>query len=129
MIDKEQEIYEALATALRAEFGEDNIFITWAELSNTPPKFPAVSIIKTSNSINENGVTLTSLENVVKEEYKVESFSNKSTGRVEETKLISDICNGIMLEKWYLRSFDEPIANADPNVARRITRFKNSIVI
>ena len=70
MIDKESEIFAAVAKALRAKF--EGIYVIGAEMTSTPPKFPAVSFVQTNNAIRNEYSTFNSLENVVNEDYKAE---------------------------------------------------------
>ena len=63
MIDDEKELFEAVATALRNKF--KSIYVIGAELSDAPPKFPAVSFVQTNNAARTQYSTFDSLENVV----------------------------------------------------------------
>ena len=63
MIDHEDYIFKVVASKLREEYGVDNIYIIGEELSNTPSKFPAVSITQADNLINTQYCTLENSEN------------------------------------------------------------------
>ena len=127
MIDKETEIFNAVAKELRAKF--KSIFVSGAEMSPTPPKFPAVSFVQTNNSVKTEHSTFDSLENVVKEEYKAEVFSNLTKGKEAQTKEITTVISDVMCEFGYERTFCEPIPNADATISRRMSRFTNRNVI
>jgi hypothetical protein len=73
MIDKESEIFSAAAKALRLKYKK--IYVIGTELASTPPKFPAVSIVQSLSAIQAQYSTFNSLENVAREDYKVEVFS------------------------------------------------------
>ncbi|MEG0898500.1 MAG: hypothetical protein RSF40_02165 [Oscillospiraceae bacterium] len=128
MIDREKEVFNDITQALRNRLGIDGIYIIGTSMTSSPPKFPAVSLVKIWNKVNKNGTTFEKIENVVSEEYKAEICCNKDIGKEEEAKKIVSIIDEIISKKGYVRVFDEPIANTDPNIARRIARFKNENV-
>lgn len=127
MIDKELDVYSYVAAALRAEF--PNIYIVGTELSSTPPRFPAVSIVQTNNAVRAEYSTFESIENVVQEDYKTETYSNLITGKEAETKAITAVISKAMNDLRYERTFCEPVANGDPTINRRIARFTKRNVI
>ena len=127
MIDKESEIFDAVAKALRKKF--NGIYVIGTELSSTPPKFPAVSIVQTNNIIRDAFSTFNSLENVVREDYKAEVCSNLEKGKEAQTKEITGVISDVMRDLGYERTFCEPIANADTTVSRRMSRYTKNTVI
>ena len=127
MIDKENEIFKAVATALRKK--NKNIYIIGAEMSPTPPKFPAVSFVQTNNALKSNFSTFDSLENVVTEDYKAEVFSNLEKGKEAQTKEITSIISDVMSGFGYERTFCEVVPNADATINRRMSRYRKNNVI
>ena len=127
MIDKETEIFNAVARALREKF--KGIYVIGTEISQAPSKFPAVSIVQTNNSIRAEHSTFNSLENVVSEEYKVEAYSNLEKGKETQTKEIISAISDVMSDFGYQRTFCEPIPNADATINRRMGRFQKNNVI
>jgi hypothetical protein len=127
MINKETETFVFVADKLRKNF--NGIYVIGAELTSTPPQFPAVSIVQTNNAINESYSTFGSLENVVREEYKAEVFSNLTKGKEAQTKEITAVISDVMCEFNYERTFCEPIPNADAAISRRMSRYTNKNVI
>lgn len=126
MIDKENDVFEAVSMGLRKKY--EGIYIVGTELATTPPRFPAVSLIQTNNTVRTEYSTFHSLENVVKEEYKVETYSNLEHGKEVQTKEITMDISDIMHSLGYERTFCEPIANLDATIARRVSRFvKNNV--
>ena len=126
MIDKENEVFQAVASGLRKKYKD--IYIVGTELVTTPPRFPAVSFLQTNNSVRENYSTFHRLENVVKEDYKAEVYSNLEKGKEAQTKEITMVISDIMSDLGYERTFCEPVANIDATVSRRISRFtKNNV--
>ena len=127
MIDKENEIFNTVSSALRKKF--KGIYVVGTELTATPPKFPTVSFVQTNNVIKENYSTFNNLENVAQEDYKAEVCSNLTEGKEAQTKEITNIISDIMSDLGYMRVFCEPVANADPTVNRRISRYRKNNVI
>lgn len=127
MIDKENDIFNAVAKNLREKFPK--IYVVGTEIISAPPRFPAVSFIQTNNAIEGNYSTFSNLENVVKEEYKAEVFSNLTKGKEAQTKEITAVISDVMCEFNYERTFCEPIPNADETISRRMSRYSNRNVI
>ena len=127
MIDKENEIFKAVSAALRKEI--KSIYVIGAEMSPTPPKFPAVSFVQTNNSTKTEHSTFDSLENVVTEDYKAEVYSNLEKGKEAQTKEITSIISNVMNELGYARTFCEVVPNTDSTINRRMSRYRKNNVI
>ena len=127
MIDKESEIFKAVSTALRQKI--TGIYVIGAELSDTPPKFPAVSFVQTNNAIKTQHSTFDSLENVVTEDYKAEVFSNLTKGKEAQTKEITSVISDVMSGLGYERTFCEMVPNTDSTINRRMSRYRKNNVI
>lgn len=127
MINKETDVFAYVSAKVRAEIKD--IYVIGTELSATPPKFPAVSIVQTNNVINETYATFSNLENVAKEDYKVEVCSNLEQGKEAQTREITEVISNAMSELDYVRVFCEPIVNADSTVHRRMSRYRKNNVI
>ena len=127
MIDKEKEVFTTVAERLREKHPE--IYVVGTELTSTPPRFPAVSIVQTNNAIRTEHSTFDSLENVVSEDYKAEVYSNLAKGKEAETKVITNDISDVFCELGYERTFCEPIMNGDPTLSRRVSRYRKNNVI
>ena len=127
MIDKETEIFKAVAKALRNAF--KGIYVIGAEMSSAPPKFPAVSFVQTNNAIKNEFSTFDSLENVVMEDYKAEVFSNLEKGKEAQTKEITLVISDAMSDFGYERTFCEVVPNTDATINRRMSRYRKNNVI
>ena len=127
MIDKETEIFKAVSTALRKQL--KSIYIIGAEMSDTPPRFPAVSLVQTNSTVNSEHSTFDKLENVVSEDYKAEVFSNLETGKEAETKEITHIISDVFSGFGYARTFCEVVPNTDSTINRRMSRYRKNNVI
>ena len=127
MIDKENEIFNVVATTLREKI--EGIYVIGAEMSPTPPKFPAVSFVQTNNTIKTEHTTFDSLENVVSEDYKAEVYSNLEKGKETQTKEITNIISDVMSNLGYARTFCEVVPNTDSTINRRMSRYRKNNVI
>ena len=127
MIDKEKEVFEVVAAGLRSKY--KSIYIIGAEMTDAPPKFPAVSLIQTNNGVKTEYSTFDSLENVVGEDYKAEVYSNLSKGKEAETKEIIKDISDLMASLGYERTFCEMVPNGDSTIGRRMARFRKQNVI
>ena len=127
MIDKETAVFKAVSTALRKKY--KGIYVIGAEMSPTPPKFPAVSFVQTNNAVKGEYSTFDSLENVVSEDYKAEVFSNLEKGKEAQTKEITSIISDVMGNLGYERTFCEVVPNADSTINRRMSRYRKNNTI
>ena len=127
MIDKEPEMFKAVADALRIKF--NGIYVIGAEMSDAPPKFPAVSFVQTNNIVKTEHSTFLSLENVAQEDYKAEVYSNLEKGKEAQTKEITKEISDIMSSFGYERTFCEIVPNNDSTINRRMSRYRKNNVI
>jgi hypothetical protein len=127
MIDKESEVFKAVSQGLRKKY--KSIYVVGTELTTTPPRFPAVSLIQTNNSVRSEYSTFDSLENVVSEDYKAEVFSNLEKGKEAQTKEITAVISDVMSSLGYERTFCEPVPNMDSTIHRRMSRYRNNNTI
>ena len=127
MIDKETEVFKAVAKRLRKKF--PGIYVIGTEMVSAPPQFPAVSFVQTNSAIQGRYSTFNSLENVAKEDYKVEVCSNLEQGKETQARDITTVITDAMSELGYVRIFCEPIVNADSTVHRRMSRYRKNNVI
>ena len=130
MIDNEQLVYDGVSTALRTAF--NGIFIVGVEITDAPPQFPAVSIVRKNSEVNKKYSTFEYIENVASEEYEFGIFSNLESEKEakQQTKNILAVINGVMCEDlFYIRSFSQPIPNADTKYTRHVARYKKTDVV
>lgn len=127
MIDKESEVFEAVAKALRTKY--KSIYIIGTEITDAPPKFPAVSLVQTNNTVQAKFSTFDRLENVVGEEYKAEVYSNLEKGKEAQTKEITSTISDVMGSLGYERTFCEMVPNMDTTISRRMSRYRKNNVI
>ena len=130
MIDNEQLVYDKTSAALRTAF--DTIHIVGVEITDTPPQFPAVSIVKKNSGVNERYSTFERVENVASEEYEFGIYSNLENKKEAKRQTIEvlAVINGVMCDElFYIRSFCHPIPNADRKYTRIIARYKKTDVV
>lgn len=130
MIDNEQIVYDEVSTSLRDAF--DGIFVIGTEITDAPPQFPAVAIVKKNSEVNMKYSTFESVENVASEEYEFGIFSNLESQKEakQQIKNILAVINGVMCDDlFYIRSFCQPIPNADTKYTRQIARYKKTDVV
>ena len=127
MIDKESQMFKAVADALRIKFKD--IYVIGAEMSDAPPRFPAVSFVQTNNAVKTEYATFNSLENVAGEDYKAEVYSNLEKGKEAHTKEITSIISDVMSALGYERTFCELVPNTDATINRRMSRYRKNNVI
>ena len=129
MIDNEQLVYDKVSAALRTAF--DGIFIIGVELTDTPPRFPAVSIIQSNSSVNGRYSTFEKVDNVAEEEYKFGIHSNLESQREakQQTKEILAVIDGVMCDLFYIRPFCQPVPSADTKNTRLVARYKKTDVV
>lgn len=129
MIDNEDLVYEAVSAALRNAYR--GIFIVGVEITGTPPRFPAVSIVQKKSAVNEKYSTFDSVENAAIEEYEFGVHSNLESEfeAKSQTKEIVAVIDGVMSDLFYIRTFCQPIPNADTRFTRRVARYKKNNVV
>lgn len=127
MIDKEQEVFEKVATVLREKYNK--IYIVGDELTVSPPVFPAVVLRKSNSSVNKRYSTFDDAEVVVSEMYYCTIYSNQNTGKTAQCKEIACVINDVMSELRYARSYEEQLFNADATIGRRVMKYSKSNVV
>jgi hypothetical protein len=127
MIDKETEVFDAVAKELRSKF--KGIYVIGAEMSSAPPKFPAVSFVQTNNAVRSEFSTFYSPENVVSEDYKAEVYSNLEKGKEAQTKEITAVISDVLSGLGYERTFCEVVPNTDSTINRRMSRYRKNNTI
>jgi hypothetical protein len=113
MIDNENLVYDTVSSALRDAF--DSIFIVGTELTDKPPRFPAVSIVQKNSMANEKYSTFDKVENAAIEEYEFGVYSNleNQAEAKRQVKEITAVIDGVMSGLFYIRTFCRPVPNAD----------------
>ena len=118
MIDIENQVFQAVATAFRAAY--PNGFIA-GEYVAQPPKFPAVSVVEMDNSVYQRGVDSGAIENFANVMYQVDIYSNKASGKKAQCKAIAALIDEQFAALGLVRSFMNPVQNINDATVYRMT--------
>lgn len=125
MIDIENQVFQAVATAFRAAY--PNGFIA-GEYVAQPPKFPAVSVVEMDNSVYQRGVDSGAIENFANVMYQVDIYSNKASGKKAQCKAIAALIDEQLAALGLIRSFMNPVQNInDATVYRMTARYRGVV--
>ncbi len=123
--DIETDVFDAVASALSAKFGD--IFIT-GEYVHAPESFPAVSIIEEDNSaflaaLDSEGSHHSQLM------YEVNVYSNLKSGRKTQAKEIMQEIDKKMSELGFARLSRQPMTlpNAETSIYRMNARYRTVV--
>ena len=131
MIDIENEIFNTVATVVRAKYPD--IYMV-GEYVKTPPKFPFISLVEMDNRSYQQTEDSGSSENHVSVMYEVNVYSNKTVGKKSECKEIAAVIYEQMLALGFARTMLQPIPNLDEaTIYRMVGRYsaiisKNKII-
>lgn len=121
MIDIEFAVYNAVVEDLKLMYPD--IYAT-GDISSSPAKFPAVSIVEINNSVVQSARTI-NIENAVSVAYEVNVYSNKTGYNKIEAKEILAVVDGSFARLGFTRSFCNPIQNLeDKNIFRIVARYE-----
>jgi hypothetical protein len=135
MIDYEMDIFNAVATALRAQRPTDfstppetpqRGFITGDKVS-APAMFPCVSICEGGNSTNRNTQDTSNTENHADITIEIEVFSNRESGRKAHCRQVAAVVDDALLGLNFTKGMLESIPNADSRVHRMFGRYHATI--
>ena len=124
MIDIESEVFDYVAKGIRAVY--PSAFVV-GEYTETPAKFPAVTIVEADNRVFEQMRT-TRIENAVTVMYQAEVYSNKASGKKLEAKAIATTMDSLFTELGFTRTFREQIPNLkDATIYRIVCRYEGIV--
>lgn len=124
MIDIEFDIFDAVADRLRAQY--PGIFVT-GDVSFSPARFPAVSVVETGNSVVANMRTSV-IENAALVMYEVNVYSNKTGYSKIEAKEILSVVDEVLVGLGFTRVYSNPVQNMeDRNVFRIVARYEATV--
>lgn len=127
MIDAEFQVFDAVAKALRAEYG-NNIFVT-GEYVLTPSTFPAVSLVESDNRVATRYRTKESIERACTTMYEMNVYSNKVAGKKAEAKAIANKADEVMAGLGFTRTMRNVVPNFnDASIYRIVCRYEGTII-
>ena len=121
MVDLENDIFTAVAEALRASHTGINVT---PEYINAPSSFPSVSIVEANNYVVPSARTL-NIENAVNVMYEVNVYSNKASGKKAEAKDIAATLDEKFAEIGFTRTMMSRVPNYnDASIYRIVCRYE-----
>lgn len=121
MIDIENEVFNSVATEVRAKY--PGVYMV-GEYVKTPPKFPCVSLVEMDNQSYQRTEDSGSSENHISVMYEVNIYSNKTVGKKMECKAIAALIDERMLALGFARTMLQPIPNLDDaTIYRMVGRY------
>lgn len=123
MIDIEPEVFNKIAISLRNKFKGVNVIGEIIDTVNE--RFPAVSIIEKSNTVDQTAIDSGSIENYADLMYEVNVYSNLETGKKQQAKNIAKHIDSIFADMGFIRTICYPIDNlSDPTIYRIFARYE-----
>ena len=125
MIDIENAVFNAVADKVRDVFPD--IFMA-GEYVNSPPLFPAASLMEMDNSTHVETIDSGSNENHANVMYEANVYSNKTTGKKSECKMIIALIDKEMLALGFVRVTLTPVPNMnDSTIYRMVARYRATV--
>jgi hypothetical protein len=122
VINIESEVFNTLATVLRAEYNPISIY---GEYVKAPSVFPCVTIEEKDNYVYERSQTSDGIENHAGLMYEINVYSNKKTGKKSQCKDIFSLIDGEMQDMGFTRTMLNPIPDMDDaTIYRMVGRYK-----
>lgn len=126
MIDIENDVFNAVATALREEHTGITVVGEYVE---TPARFPAVTLVEADNRVARSWRTCEKMENAVNVMYELNVYSNKSSGKKAEAKKIASTADEVMASLGFMRDFREQVPNLkDSTIYRIVCRYSGMVI-
>lgn len=121
MIDVENIIFTALATALRTQYSGISVYGEYVEV---PASFPCVTIVEADNKVYERTRDLNGVEHHAQVMYEINIYTNDSQGKKSKAKDISNLIDGLMSEMLFTRTFRGQTPNIDRSIYRITMRYQ-----
>ena len=124
MIDIEFDIFDAVADKLRLKY--EGIYVT-GDVSFSPARFPAVSVVEKSNSV-VSSMRTNVIENAALLMYEVNVYSNKIGYNKMEAKEILAVVDDVFSGLGFTRTYSNPVQNLeDKDVFRIVARYQATV--
>lgn len=125
VIDVENQVFNNVAKALRAEF--KGIFVVSTD-TDAPSSFPAVCFWEQSNVPCAKTQTAHSRENSAELMYQGGIYSNLVSGGKQQCRKIAAVIDREMTKMGFIRTFGQPVLNpADTSISRYVLRYKGIV--
>lgn len=120
MIDIGNSVYDAVASALRAEFPEINVS---SRLILAPEAFPCVTVEEADNYVYTRGIDSGGFENYAELMYEINVFSNRKSGAKEECRQIFSVIDRAMSIMGFVRTGRSPAPGGEATRFRLVSRY------
>ena len=124
MIDVENIIFTAVATAVRAAYSGASIYGEYVEV---PASFPCVSVVEADTRVYERTRDLSGIEHHAELMYEINIYTNDSNGKKSKAKAIAQIVDNVMSGMLFTRTFRGQTPNIDRSIYRITLRYKGVI--
>lgn len=122
MIDIEAKVYTPVAVALRAAFNGIEIS---GDYTQTPSKFPFVSMTEADNFMSQNRMDSGEREKFATVMYEINVYSDKADGKKSECKAIMQVIDELMYRMNFTRISLAPVPNmSKPTIYRMTARYR-----
>lgn len=122
MINIEFGVFDSVADKLREQY--PGIFMT-GDVSMSPAKFPAVSVVEINNSVVPQMRSSSGIENAALIAFEVNVYSDKIGYNKMEAKDIISSADTVFSDLGFTRTFCNPVQNLEnKNVYRIVARYE-----
>ena len=121
MIDIENIIFTALATALRTQYPGISVYGEYVEV---PASFPCVTIIEADNKVYNRTRDLDGVEHDVEVMYEINVYTNDTNGKKSKAKEIASLIDTEMTGMLFTRTFRGQTPNIDRSIYRVTMRYR-----
>ena len=118
MIDVEAQVFQMCADAFRAAYPRGYIA---PEYVAQPPRFPAVMVEVSSNTVERRAMDNGSVENAANIMVEMNVYSNLNTGKKAQAKAIASLLDDVLAGHKFTRDFMNPIPNFNDATIYRVT--------
>lgn len=120
MIDIENEVFNAIATSVRASY--PGIFVSGEKVA-APETYPFVSIVEADNYTYTKGEDSSLGENFANVMYEVQVITKKTSGKKADCKAIFSLIDGDLYAMGFNRTMKKPIPMDDAKTYQLIGRY------
>ena len=121
MIDVESTIFDRVAKAFSAEYPDGS---RYGEITDTPAKFPCMTLVEMDNYTYDRSLTAEPKEHHAWLMYEANVYSNKVSGAKQECKAIMELVDREMMAMGFTRLFCNQTKNADTKIYRMTARYR-----
>lgn len=120
MIDVENIIFTALATAIRTAYPGASVYGEFVEI---PASFPCVSIVEADNRVLERTRDLDGIEHYAQIMYEINVYTNDANGKKSKAKAIANLIDTEMSGMLFTRTYRGQTPNIDRSIYRITMRY------